>query len=319
MDYITSTHHPIPTIYVMTNLKRVFSFAITDFYRIKGISLASIFVLTVTTFLITGLFLIQGVSRSLITTIENKIDITAYFKQDASEGDISDVKEQVESISPDVKKVEYVSKEDALEEFIKKHKDDDIFSRALTEVGENPFLPSLNITTTGNLSLYEQISYVLESDRFKNIIEKIDFSQKKDTIEKIFSITSKVNKSGLVLSAILALVAVLVVFNTMKLVIDSSKEEISNMRIVGASSWFVRAPFVIEGAIFGFISFIACFFVSMVSVYFLSPGLESIMPGFNLFGYFVLNFWLIVLIQLASGVGLGAIFSFIAVRKYLKI
>ena len=251
--------------------------------------------------------------------IQNKIDITAYFKENTPEQEILNVKDQVLKISPDIKNVQYVSKEEALNEFKEKHRESDIFSRALTEVGENPFLPSLNITTTGNPVLYEDVSKILQQDQFSNLIEKVDFLQKKDTIEKVFSITSNINKFGFGLGVIVALVAILIVFNTIKLVIDRSREEISTMRIVGASSWFVRAPFIIEGAIFGFVSFVFCFLITILSAYFLSSGISSIMPRFNLFGYFISNFWLIIFIQLASGVGLGVIFSFIAVRKYLKI
>lgn len=303
----------------MKNFKRVFSFALKDFYRNKGISLSAIFVLTVTVLLITGLFFVQGVSRSLILTIQNKIDITAYFKEDVAEEDILIVKDEIIKQSTSIKNVQYVSREDALDEFMQKHKDNEAFAKALAEVGSNPFLPSLSIITDGNPSSYEEVAKILETESFKDIIEKVDFYQKKDTIEKIFSVTSNVNRFGLSLSLILALVAVLVVFNTIKLIIDSSKEEISTMRIVGASNWFVRAPFVIEGAIFGLVAFAICFFITLVSVYLISSPLSSIAPGFNLFRYFISNFWIIVLIQLISGGGLGALFSFIAVRKYLKI
>lgn len=302
-----------------TDLKRVFSFALTDFYRNKGTSIAAIFVLIITTLLMTGLFLTSGISNFLITTIQNKIDITAYFKENTSELDILSVKEEILKNSPNIKSVQYVSKEDALNEFNQRHKDNDTFAKALLEVGGNPFLPSLNIITSGNPAQYKQISNVLESDQFSNFVEKVDFSQKKDTIEKVFSITSNINRFGLVLAVIFILIAVSVVFNTMKLVIDTSKEEITTMRIVGASSWFLRAPFIIEGAIFGLISFMICFLITFLSAYSLSRSLLTIMPGFNIFDYFISNLWIIILIQLFSGVGLGAISSYIVVKKYLKI
>lgn len=303
---------------MLTSFKRVFKFALVDFYRNKGISLAAIFILTVTALLFTGGFFTQGISNFLISTIQNKIDITAYFKEDTPEQNILDVRDEILKISPDIKSVSYISKEQALDEFIQKHSGNDIFSQALIEVGENPFLPSLNINTSGNPAQYENVANVLQSEQFANIIEKVDFSQKKDTIEKVFSITSSINTFGLGLSALLVLIATLVVFNTIKLVIDRSRDEISTMRIVGASSWFVRAPFVIEGALFGFASFLICFFVTIVSVYVLSLGFSIIMPGFDLFKYFLSNIFLVILIQLCSGIGLGVVFSFIAVRKYLS-
>ena len=300
------------------NYKRVFNFAIVDFYRNKGISIAAIFILIVTILLFTGLFFVRGVSNFLVLTIQDKIDITAYFKKDTNEQDILDVKDKILKISPDIKNVEYVSKEEALEEFSEKHKDNSVFSKALTEVGDNPFLPSLNIITNGNPDLYEEIPKILEQEQFSGIIEKVDFLQKKDIIQKVFSTTSSINKFGLGLGIIFVLVAILVVFNTIKLVIDRSKEEIKTMMIVGASSWFIKAPFIIEGAIFGFISFVVCFFITILSSYLLSSSFALVMPGFNMLNYFISNFWTIVFMQLFSGVGLGVVFSGVAVKKYLK-
>lgn len=301
------------------DFKRVLNFAFTDFYRNKGTSVAAIFVLIITTLLMTGLFVTSGISGFLVKEIQNKIDITAYFKETTSEQDIMVIKDEILKKSPDIKEITYVSKEEALADFNEKHQGNDVFSRALLEVGGNPFLPSLNITTSGNPVQYEEISNVLESDQFSSFVEKVDFSQKKDTIQKVFSITSNINRFGMVLGFILVLIAISVVFNTMKLVIDTSKEEITTMRIVGASSWFLRAPFIIEGAIFGLISFAICFVITFLTAYSLSKGIMVILPGFNTFEFFVSNLFFIILIQLATGVGLAALSSFIVVRKYLEI
>lgn len=304
----------------MTNdFKRALNFAFTDFYRNKGTSIAAIFVLMITTLIITGLVVVGGTSNFLVKTLQEKIDITAYFKEDTSEQDIMNVKDQILKDSPDVKSIQYVSKEEALEQFSEKHQGNDVFSRALLEVGGNPFLPSLNIITSGNTTQYEQISHVLESDQFSNFIEKVDFSEKKDTIEKVFSITSNITKFGIVLGALLVLIAISVVFNTIKLVIDNSKDEITTMRIVGASNWFLRAPFILEGAIFGAIAFLISFLVAFLFSYSLSNGISIILPGFDLFHYFVSNLWMIIPIQLLTSIGLGAGSSYFVVKKYLNI
>ncbi|MEK7124496.1 MAG: permease-like cell division protein FtsX [Patescibacteria group bacterium] len=304
---------------MLTNLKRVLNFAFADFYRHKGISIAGIFVLIITTLLVTFIFFMQGVSDFLVTNIKNKIDVTAYFKADTQEQDILRVKEEILQISPEIKNVEYISKQKAFEDFTQKHRDNVVLSKALLEVGDNPFLPSLNINTTGSALAYEQVSEVLQKEQYNPFIEKVDFSQKKDTIEKIFSITSSIKKFGIGLAILLVLVAVLVVFNTIKLVIDRAKEEISTMKIVGASGWFIKSPFIIQGALFGFISFFFCFFITISSVYFLSPAVLAVLPGFVLFDYFLENLWMIILIQLGFGAGLGVAASFIVVREHLKV
>lgn len=301
------------------NITRVIKFAFQDFSRNKGISIAAIFVLVVAIMMVTGLFFFQGISNFLIKEIQDKIDITAYFKEDALEENILKVKDEILKISSDIKDVQYVSKERAMQIFTEKHKDNLVFSKALEEVGVNPFLPSLNIKTNGDPLQYEEVSNVLQTSEFSKYIDKVDFSQKKDTIEKVFSITSNINKFGLLLGAVLVIVAMLVVFNTIKLAVDSSKEEIGTMRVVGASSWFIHGPFIVQGIICGFIAFLICIFLSGLSAYFLSPKIGVVLPGFNTFDYFLTNFWILALIQLGFSIGVGAISSFIVVRKYLDI
>ena len=304
---------------MFTNFKRVLHFALADLSRNKGISIATIFILVVTISLFTLMFFLHGVSKEIITQIQNKIDITAYFKSDTVEQDILLAKEQILKQSGDIKKIQYISKEDALNIFLEKHKDDDTFVDALAQVGDNPFLPSLNITTTGDPQQYKKINDILQGDQFSGLIDQVDYSQKKDVIERLFSITSTINKFGIGLAILFMLIAILVVFNTIKLAIDTSKTEISTMRIVGASSWFVRAPFIIQGVLFGIFSFIIVFFITVISMYFLSSKLQVVLSGFSLWHYLLSHIFVIILIQLGFGIFLGGIASFIVVQKYLKI
>jgi len=304
---------------MLKNFKRIINFAISDFVRNKGISIAAIFVLTITILLITGLLFFQGAAGYLTSQIKDKIDITAYFKDGIQEKDILSAKEKLLSEVPNIKSIEYVSKDQALAFFNEKHKDDPVLAKALQEVGSNPFLPSLNITTNGDSLQYASIAETLQTADFSEMIDKVDFSQKKDTIEKIYSVTSKINFFGLILGVVLILVAILVVFNTIKLVIENSKEEISTMKIVGASDWFVRGPFAIQGIIYGVIAFLISILLSAVFAYFLSPQVSTVLPGFNMFRYFLTNSWIFVLIQLGFGVGVGAISALIVVKKHLDI
>jgi cell division transport system permease protein len=304
---------------MFTSFTRVFKFAINDFGRNKGISIATTFILVVAIMLATGLFFFQGAANYLTSQIRDKIDITAYFLDGTSEEDILAAKDKIIGMSPDIRSIEYVSRDQAFAVFSEKHQDNAVLQRALEEVGDNPFLPSLNITTNGDPAQYEEISNALETSDFSNLIYKVDYTQKKDTIEKVYAITSNINRYGLLAGVILIILSILVVFNTVKLAIDSSKEEISTMRIVGASDWFVRGPFIMEGIIYGLLAFIVCILLTAVSAYLFSSKIAIVMPGFSLYGYFLTNLWIFVLIQLLFGVGVGVVSSFIVVKKYLDI
>jgi len=304
---------------MLTSFKRIIKFAFQDFFRNKGISVATVFVLVVAILIVTGLFFFQGIASYLNAQIQDKIDITAYFKYGTTEEKILSVKDQIIKVSPNIKNVEYISKDQALANFNSKHQNNPVLAKALQEVGGNPFLPSLNITTNGDVSQYQAISNILQTSDFSKSIEKVDFSQKKDTIEKVYSITKNINTFGIILGVLLILFSMLVVYNTVKLAIENSKEEIATMKIVGASDWFVRGPFIIQGVIYGIVAFLVCILISGLSAYFLSPKISVVMPGFSLFSYFSANWYIFVLIQLGFGIGVGAASSFIVVKKHLDI
>ena len=303
----------------LTNFKRVLVFAFQDFNRNKGITLATVFVLLVAMALVSGIFFFQGMMSYLVSEIQDKIDIAAYFNSDTSEEDILAVKEAILASSPDIKAVEYVSSSQALAEFNKKHGDNPTLARALEQVGENPFLPSLNIITNGEAAQYEEVYNTLETADYAKLIYKVDYSEKKDTIEKVNSIISNVNKVGIIAAIILIVVAVLVVFNTIKLAVENSKAEISTMKIVGAGNWFVQGPFVVQGVIYGVVAFIICVLLMGVAAYAMQGKVAVILPGFNTLSYFLSNLWFFSLIQLGFGVGVGVISSFVAIKKHSNI
>ena len=266
--------------------------------------------------LVTSLFVFRDLTRFLITSLQEKVDISVYFRETTQEEDALRVKEEISKI-PEVKKVNYVSQLEALDKFAQRYKDDPVIMESLVEVG-NPFRASLNIQAW-QASQYEAVTNFLETSTDKDLIEKVDYHQRKAVIERISSLISGINKVGIIFSLILGLLAVLVTFNAIKLAINSSKDEISMMRLVGASNWFIRGPFWVQGALSGFFAVVLTILIFSVTLFFLGPKLEILFSGFNTFKYFTGNFWVLFLVQMLTGVGLGAISSIIAIRKYLKV
>lgn len=298
------------------SLKRIIRSGWLNFSRNSGLSLATIFIMVMTISLVTSLFLFRDITQFLISGLEEKIDISVYFKTATQEEDILRFREEINKI-PEVKNIEYVSREAALERFTQRYKDNQVIMESLAEVG-NPLLASLNIKAR-EASQYTTVTNFLETSSYKNLIDKVDYYQRKPVIERIFSITSAINKTGIGFSLILAIVAILVAFNTIRLAIYNSKEEISFMRLVGASNWFIRGPFLVQGAISGFAAALITLLIFTGALFFLSPKLEILFPGLNIFNSFIGNLGILFLIQIFTGVGLGVVSSIIAIRKYLKI
>ena len=302
---------------MFTSLKRIIRLGWQSFSRDGTLVAATIFVIAITIFVITSIFLFGSISQFLIAGIQEKVDISVYFKADASEQDIIKIKEQIIDI-PEIKEVKYVSKQEALEIFTEKHQDNPVLMESLDEVGMNPFLASLSIKAF-EASQYQAVADFFETFEFGNIIEKIDYYQRRAVIERIFSLTSNFNAAGIVFSVILAIVAILVAFNTIRLAIYNSKEEIKIQRLVGASNRFIRGPFLVHGVICGFFAALICLLLFSLLTWGLDSRIEVLFPGLNIFNLFMVNFWLIFSIQLATGIGLGVVSSLIAVKRYLKV
>ncbi len=302
---------------MFTFFKRIFKSGWISFKRQAGLSVATIFIMVLTISLITSLFLFHEVSSFLISEVEKRVDISVYFKETSLEEEILQIKEEL-SMIPEVREVEYISRDEALEKFIERHKDNPVLMEALQEVGENPLPASLNIRAF-EAAQYASVAGFLETAPFRNLIEKIDYYERESVIERIFSITSNISQIGLISSLILALIAILIIFNQVRLAIFNSREEIKVQRLVGASNWFIRGPFLVQGAISGLLAAAFCFLFFTLVTWSLGPRMELLFPGLNLFNFFISNLFLIVLAQLFIGVGLGMVSSFVAIRKYLNI
>jgi cell division transport system permease protein len=303
---------------MFTLIKRIFRASWLNFKRNIGLSLATIFILLITISLITSLFLFRQISQFLIAELEAKVDISVYFKEEAPEEEILKAEEKISKM-PEVKEVEYISREMAKEKFVQRHKDNPLLMASLEELGENPFLASLNIKAQKPED-YKTIANFLENADFKNYIEQpIDYYQRKPIIDKLSLITSVINKAGIGVSIILVFLSFLVVFNTIRLAISNQREEISIMRLVGASNWFIRAPFLLQGIISGFFATLITILIFFLTCWFLGPKLEIFLPDFNLKNLFFQNFWVLFLIQLLSAMALSIFSSLIAMRRYLKV
>jgi cell division transport system permease protein len=132
-------------------------------------------------------------------------------------------------------------------------------------------------------------------------------------------LSTNLEKGGILISLILILVSVFVVFNTTRLSINNFKEEISIQRLVGASNWFIRGPFLVQGIFAGILSALLSFLIAFLFCYFLSPKLLLLFEGLNLFKIFSSNLVPLILIQFFAGILLGTIPTLIAIRRFLKI
>ena len=303
--------------------KRISKSGLQNFFRNGFVSFSSVLVMTITLFIITSIILLGGFFNYSLNQVKNKVDVNVYFITTAEESDILSVKKSLESL-PEVSSVEYISRDQALVDFKEKHKGDDLTLQALDELGDNPLGATLNIKAK-DPSQYAGIAKYLDdmssgtlSTGGLKIVDKVNYTQNKIVIERLTSLVNSVNILGIWFAVIFILVSIIVTFNTIKLTIFMAKDEISVMRLVGASSTYVKGPFVISGLLSGVISALIILIAFAVITFFINHYYGLYFVGFNLFNYYITNFLQILGIILGSGIVLGALASYLAVHKYLR-
>jgi len=304
----------------MTALKRIIKGGFLNFKRSGLISWAAVLVVTVTLCVITTLILFQTILRFELNQIKDKVDVNIYITSDTPEDKIMLLKSSLEKL-PEVAQVFYTNAEDNLQNFRSRHSNDYPTIQALDEIGGNPILATLGVKAK-EISQYESIANFLKSDNAlvmgsTSIIDHTNYYKNKSVIDKLNAIISGAQKLGFLITLLLIIISIIITYNTIRLTIFISKEEIGVMRLVGASKAQVRGPFMIEGIIYGFIATLITVILFWPAMAWLGANMTDFL-GINMYNYYVSNFFQIFIILLLSGVGLGIISSFLAVRKYLN-
>lgn len=304
-----------------TKIKRIIKAGFVNFWRSGLVSLTTVLIMVITLFVIGSLVFARTLLSSTLIQIQDKVDISIYFKTDAQEDDIMTLKNSISKLN-EVKEVIYISKDEAIKNFQERHKDNALIIQSLTELNDNPLGAVINIKAK-DPSQYEAIAKFLQTETDiedpSSIIDKINYFQNKNVIDKLIKIIDSSKNLGVSLSIILVIISILVSFNTIRLAIYTARDEISVMRLVGASNKNVSGPFMVEGIMYGVISSLVTIALFYPFTYWLGPETESFFGGMNIFNYYLSNFISLFLILLSIGVFLGALSSFIAVRRYLKV
>ncbi len=301
-------------------LKRIIKAGILNFKRNGIISWAAVLVVTITLSVIASLLFLQAVLHTSLDQIKDKVDVTIYFNVGASEDKILALKASIEKL-PEVASVSYTSDTEALKLFRDRHSGDYPTIQALDEIKDNPLGAYLNVKAK-EVSQYESIANFLKSDNAlvlgsASIIDKVNYHQNKLVIERLNSIIDGAQKLGFLITLLMIFISIIITFNTIRLTIFISKEEIGVMRLVGASKMRVRGPFMVEGAIYGLIATLITLVIMIPVTIWFGRNMTDFL-GLNMHDYFLSNFFQIFAILLLSGVLLGMISSSLATRRYLN-
>jgi len=305
-----------------TSVKRIFRSGFVSFWRNGFVSVSAMLVMVITLSVIAGTIFLGAILNSSLQEIRNKVDVNVYFVQGAAESDIFALEKSLQAL-PEVQNVTYTSADQAAADFKAKHQNDQITLQAFDELGYNPLGASLNIKAK-DPSQYEGIANFLNSASSasangSSIIDKVNYYDNKAAIDSLSKLIDSANKLGFALTVFLVVISILITYNTIRLSIFMSKEEISVMRLVGASRSYIRGPFVVSGAMYGLFSAVITLVLFYPVTLWLGKVTSNFFIGLNIFDYYMSNFGEIFLVIVFSGIFIGAFSSYLAARKHLKV
>src|SRR3989344_5531410 len=272
--------------------------------------------MTITLIIFAILALLFSVSNYSVNTIQERVDISVYMKKGLAEDRILDIKRSLEQ-DPLVKEISYISAAEALADFKDRHTGNSQIISALNEVDENPLLATLRVKAK-NLEDYPVLSENISSGLNAAFIDHLNYNDNRAVIDNLTKILKIVVSLGIGLVAIFTVIAILVLFNTLRLTIYNRREEVEIMRLVGATNWYIRGPFLAEGVMY---SLSAAIFTALL----LMPVYTRILPkitqfiGTDLSQNSLISYPLLMAGLVLMALILSVISTLLAIRKYLKI
>ncbi len=295
---------------------RIVKFALQNIFRNIWLSLATITIFVLTLITVNAVLFVSTVANSAVKSVEEKVSVTVYFKPEVSDEIVKSAQEYVQGLVQ-VRSVQFKSAEDNLIDFKQNFAGDALVLESLEEIDENPLGASLIISADDS----EDFAFILESletPEFADSIRSRDLDDNAGIIQTIQDVSKRIRLGGLVLALFFAIVASLIIFNTVRVAIYVHRDEITIMKLVGASDSFVRGPFLIEAIIYSLVAtLIACVLVLMVMFALQSTPDWYIDPSVPEF--FLQNAFTVFGLQALGLSLLSVITTILATYRYLRV
>ena|SRR3989338_3953061 len=305
---------------MLISFLRIITFALQNFWRNIWLSIATLSIIILTLISVSGLIFISVLTQEAIASAQQLIDLTITFKTDITADEIHSIDQTIKSSLP-IESTTFISKEEALAKFKEFHKDDPSIQESLNALEENPLGNAL-VITANRIEDYPSIIAYFQQDEMQNKIQEFNknFEKHELILEKMNLLTKRVQEIALVISGIFIVIAALIVFNTIRIAIYTHSEEISIMKLVGATNAFVRGPFIFESIFYSLAATLITLAILMPLLSLISPYISAFFNNsFDLATYFRQHALWIGLYEFLGITLLNLIATSFAIGKYLKI
>lgn len=281
----------------------------TSFKRNIWMTLASIFTVVLSLFIL-GFFSIVILNlNKMADTLESQVQISVYLKDDLSQEEIDETKETLSKIEG-LQDIKFTTREEAMKNFKERLGDQQFLLDALDDT--NPLPDSFSLTVTSP----QQVKTIADTVVALDSVESASYSQ--DIINHLFNLTHLIRLIGVALIILLTGAAIFIISNTIRLTVFARRKEIAIMKYVGATDWFIRWPFLLEGICLGFIGgglatiFLYIVYNQVTQEIYEAMAFFPLIPQHPFIDY-------ISLAILVAGIIIGALGSTISLKRFLKV
>lgn len=300
---------------------RIVHTGVVNFIRNASLAIAAMAVMIVTLTIVLFSLIANATFGHTIAQITDKIDVSVFLKDSTSQSQTNDLVTQLKKL-PNVKSVDYLSKAEVLKNYQQANSDNLQLQQAIN-VTANP-LPATIHVKPKDLNKIQDIKDFLTKPSVSALqSDPPSYSGKlKEAIDNITHSTNILREIGVIAVVIFAIVSALIIFNTIQMAIFNRRDEIQIMRLLGASTNFIRGPFIVESIVYGILSAIISVLIINSVFVAASSTLQASTLGLLDIGYattyFDSRFWLFLTMQLGVGIVIGAVSSYIATHRYLR-
>jgi cell division transport system permease protein len=304
----------------LITFSRIIRTGATNFVRNAWLSVAAMAVMIITLTIVLFSVVTNATFSNTIAQITAKIDVSVYLRDSAQPAQVEQLLGDLRGLA-NVQQVTYLNKEQALDAYKQQNAGNTQLLSAINET-DNPIPATIRVKPR-DLNKIPEIQTALEQKKFSPLIDQISYNgDRKAAIDKIAHATDLMKRAGIMAVVVFAIISVLIIFNTIQMAIFNRRDELTIMRLLGASTGYIRGPFVVEAIMYGVISAL----VSVLLIHSLFVASSSALQATSLglldinyaSTYFNAHFLQLLTMQLTLGILIGAASSTVATRRYLK-
>ncbi len=297
---------------------RILKLSLQNSFRNFWLSLASIVIMLLMLLSLSLIYCLNVIGQETLTYFKDKMDLGIYLKQNINESTVNLLRTELESMD-EIKEIRYLTPEQSLEEFEQKHRNDQLILKSLRELKENPLGATITLKFY-NPEDYQKVLSVISQPEYQDLIQNQDFYDYQKLIRGFSKFNQKISYLGLGISGVFIFVAILVIFNTIKLGALSQQKQIKIMKLVGATSRFVRAPFLIQSCFYSLVAWILDIGILVAAAVSVQPYIQQLLElNFDFLLYLKTDGLVFLICLLIFSLFVSTISSGLAIRKYLKI